>query len=150
MSSGWANAVTLITLLLRWTLSGNDRKGFGGENIGVSLEGGPMEESVRLLVLATTLDRLILNARPFWNSDRGPLRYTSISHPPKRLANSALKVLYGGADRGLPAESYESRGVTHAELEMRCRFTLDGELFVPTTGKPIVLSAADQVRFVRV
>ena len=44
--------------------------------IGVALNGGREEQADRLLVLATTLDRLMLGSRPFWSYqiERGVIR----------------------------------------------------------------------------
>ena len=58
----------------------------------------------RGLVLATTLDRLMLWSRPFWNYDGQPIRYTGIAYPPEHLVRSAPKVLYGWRRPNLPPE----------------------------------------------
>jgi hypothetical protein len=57
-------------------------------------------------------------------------------------------VLYGGEERALPA-GYLSRAGDRIALAMDCPFTLDGEIFQPTPGREVVLTAADEARFVR-
>lgn len=149
-----AAAVTLAGLLGGWLLGRRKETGdadsiFYGDRIGMGFDGGPELTMESLIILATTLDRLILGSRPFWGSDAGHLRFTAIAYPPKGLLRYALRILYGGAQRRLPAESYLSRSVVRVALTMDCPFTLDGEMFQPTPGLPLVLTAADEARFVR-
>lgn len=77
------------------------------------------------------------------------MRFTAIAYPPKRLLRHAWRLLYGGEARRLPADSYLSRSADRIALGMDCPFTLDGEIFLPTPGREIVLTAADEARFVR-
>jgi diacylglycerol kinase (ATP) len=149
-----AAAVTLAGLLGGWLL-GRGRNGgegeriFYGDRIAMAFDGGPSETRDSLVVLATTLDRLILRSRPFWGGGRGHMRFTAIAYPPERLLRHAWRLLYGGETRRLPADSYLSRSVDRVALGMDCPFTLDGEIFLPTPGREIVLTAAEEARFVR-
>ncbi|GAB4358215.1 MAG: diacylglycerol kinase family protein [Kiloniellaceae bacterium] len=149
-----AAAVTLAGLLGGWLFGRRKENGaadsiFYGDRIGMGFDGGPETTMESLIILATTLDRLILGSRPFWGGDAGHLRFTAIAYPPKGLLRYALRILYGGAGRRLPAESYLSRSVERVALTMDCPFTLDGEMFQPTPGRPLVLTAADEAGFVR-
>jgi hypothetical protein len=141
--------VTLAALLLGSAL----RRGSNGvlrpHDIGVMLDGGSESRTDRLLVLATTLHRLILGSRPFWNYDAHPIRYTSIAYPPAHLLRAAPKVLYGWGRRTLCPEIYDSKGAGRIALHLDAPFTLDGETFHPLPDQPVVITAADQVRFVR-
>jgi len=163
-----AAAVTLAGLLGGWLLGrgkgggGRDRI-FYGDRIAMAFDGGPGDEGLgddaqdeimdSLVILATTLDKLILRSRPFWDDGSGKraghMRFTAIAYPPKGLLRYAWRVLYGGEDRRLPAETYLSRLADRVALTMDCPFTLDGEIFQPTPGRVLVLTAADEARFVR-
>ncbi|WP_420347734.1 diacylglycerol/lipid kinase family protein [Pelagibius sp.] len=154
-----AAAVTLAGILAGWLLRGGEtagpagepaRKVFSGDKIDVTFDNQPVEHLTSLIILATTLDRLILGSRPFWNGGDGQMRFTSIAYPPDRLLRYAWRVLYGGEDRRLPESSYLSRGANRVSLAMNCPFTLDGELFEPEPGQPIILAASDQARFLRI
>ncbi len=168
-----AAAVTLAGLLADWLLrgrgaqqgdaeasaglgrggpgrSGPNRKVFSGDRIDVTFDNQPAEHLTSLVILATTLDRLVLGSRPFWDGGDGQLRFTSIAYPPERLLRYAWRVLYGGEDRKLPATSYLSRRANRVSLAMDCPFTLDGELFEPEPGCPVLLAADQQIRFVRI
>jgi hypothetical protein len=117
--------------------------------IGVALDGGRENRTDRLLVLATTLDRLMLWSRPFWNYDDRPIRYTGIAYPPERLVRSAPKVLYGWRRQTLPPEVYHSQGAWRIAVRVDTTFTIDGEMFQPLPEQPVVITAADRARFVR-
>jgi hypothetical protein len=149
LESEWANAVTLAGMLLGWLVSGGRGETFRGETIAVSVDGGVAERGALFLALATTLDRLILNSRPFWNQGGGPVRFTSIADPPRRLLRYARKILYGPAQRSFPDDTYVSRGAKCVSFEMDCPFTLDGQMFEPDGSEPVVVSAADEIDFVR-
>src|SRR3546814_10588993 len=57
-------------------------------------------------------------------------------------------IISGSEDRALPA-GYLSRAGDRIALAMDCPFTLDDEIFQPTPGRDLVLTAADEARFVR-
>ena len=108
-------SLTLGGLLLRGcSAAGNGL--IRGHDIAVALDDEPMIRAQRLLVLATTLDRLILRSRPFWSQGSGSIRFTSIAHPPAHLIRSAPKVLYGWRRTTLPPEAYLSRDAERIAL----------------------------------
>lgn len=154
IKSDTAAAVTLVGLLGDWLLrrgkKGREAGGiFYGDKITVTVDGGMAEATESLLILATTLDKLILGSRPFWGPDEGHLRFTSIAYPPKGVLRYAWRILYGGPQRSLPAETYRSCTAERVALRMDCPFTLDGEIFEPAPGEEVILTAADEARFVR-
>lgn len=144
-----SHGVTLAWLLLNAAFRGLDAVGIHGHDIGVSADGAPSVVERRLLVLATTLDRLVLGSRPFWNSRGRPVRFTSIAWDAPGIVRHARRILYGGdGDRGLPA-GFDSLGAERIELGLDGPFTIDGQFFEPTPGRPLALTAPDSVRFVR-
>jgi hypothetical protein len=144
-----AAALTLGGLLLRWLVPGAQGGGIvRGDPIGVTVDGRELGTRSYLLVLATTLDRLLMGSRPFWGDDSRGVRFTVIGYPPRRLACHVRKVLYGGAARHLP-EGYDSLSADSVRLAMDCPFILDGELFEAERDRPVELTAHDRVRLVR-
>lgn len=117
--------------------------------IAVAIDEQPPVQIPRLLVLATTLERLILGSRPFWNQGDGAIRFTSIAHPPSHLIRSAPKVLYGWRRASLPDDCYVSCSAERITLRLDGAFTLDGELFESMPDQPILLTARDELCFVR-
>ena len=152
-----AAAVTLAGLLGGWVVRAvrgvDGAKGdevLSGDRIDVAFDNQPPQTHTSFVILATTLERLVLGSRPFWNGGEGPLRFTSIAFPPKRILRYIWRILYGKEDRELPAESYLSRRASRIALTMDCPFTLDGELLEPEPDRPIIVTAADQMRFLRI
>jgi hypothetical protein len=150
IGADWASALTLMGLLGSWMLRGGRSEIVSGQTISVGLDNAAGSTQELLLVLATTLDKLVLRSRPFWNQKAEPVRYTAIAYPPQRLLRSARKVLYGGNERDLPVACYTSRGAHSIRLGFDGRFTLDGQMFEAPVGAPLVVSAPDRVDFVRV
>jgi diacylglycerol kinase (ATP) len=142
-------SIALASLLLGAVLRRRENDVMRSHAIGVALDGGREERAERLLMLATTLDRLMLGSRPFWSHDALPIRYTSIAYPPERLVRSAPKVLYGWRRQTLPPEVYHSQGAWRIVVRIDAPFTIDGEMFLPSPDQPVVITAADHARFVR-
>lgn len=147
IEADWAAGLTIAGLLLGWAL-GTSRDSVPGETIATRFDDGAEVSQHELLVLVTTLDRLVVGSRPFWNQGSGPLRYSAIAHPPQRLLLHAPKVLYGGRRRRLP-ESYRSRGASEIAFRLQGPFTLDGQMYTPDPDRPLRLSADDWLSFLR-
>lgn len=143
-----SHGVTLGWLLLNAAFRGLDAVGIHGHDIGLAVDGGPMETKRRLLVLATTLDRLVLGSRPFWRTGGRPVRFTGIDWAAPGIVRHARRILYGGEERALPA-GFDSLGAERIELALDGPFTIDGQFFEPIPGQPLVLTAPETVRFVR-
>lgn len=141
--------VTLAGLLLATVFRTRNYGVLRGYEIAVSLDGGVENRRSRLLVLATTLHRLILGSRPFWNYAGEPIRYTSIAYPPDHLLRSAPKVLYGWRREALSPQVYDSQGAGRVAVRLDAPFTVDGEMFEPSPDRPVLITASDRVRFIR-
>ncbi len=143
-----SHLLTLLWLLATITFRGLEAAGIGCERMRVVRDGEREREGPRLLLLATTLDRLVMRSRPFWNVDGRPIRFTSVLCPPPRLLRCAPRVLYGGPERALPAE-YESCGARRLDIHPVSRFTVDGEMYRPAPDFPVTVTADERLRFVR-
>ena len=151
LSSNVASALTLAGSILRLLSGrGGEDQICRGDEIGIALDTENFASHSCLVLLATTLDRLLLGSRPFWTEIPGPLHFSYISYPPKRLGFHVPRLLYGGAHRKLPAESYFSRDAVSVRLKLDGPFTLDGEFFETEPNKEIVLSGADRANFVQI
>ncbi|MBL8660772.1 MAG: hypothetical protein JNM75_13575 [Rhodospirillales bacterium] len=149
LSSEWANGATLARMLGGWLVAGERSRRDLGLDMAIALDNEAPVEGRRLLVLATTLDRLVLGSRPFWNAQTGPLRYTAIAYPPRRLLLNAPRVLFGRSRRRFADPSYASRGVSRLTLAMDGQFTLDGQFFTAERHKPLIMTADERVSFVK-
>jgi diacylglycerol kinase (ATP) len=142
-------SVALAGLLLGAVLGRRSNRVLRSHAIGVALDGAREDRAERLLVLASTLDRLMLWSRPFWNCDGRPIRYTGIAYPPEHLVRSVPKVLYGWRRQTLPPEVYHSQGAGRVAVRIDAPFTVDGEMFHPLAEQPVVITAADHAKFIR-
>ena len=146
----WSHAATLAGLLLGSLFRGLDTFGIDGHDIRLRIDQGELLDERLLLLLCTTLDRLVLRSRPFWNDQGGPVRFTRIGHPPVGLLRNAGRVLYGGEPRRLPETDYRSCGARQVELWLDEPFTIDGEFFEPLRTRPVRISAYDTLDLVRI
>jgi diacylglycerol kinase (ATP) len=102
------------------------------EFLTIELNAGRSEERQVILLLVSTLERLILGLRPYWGSEQGPLHFTAVDAKPKRLLTVVLNLLRGRISRYLmPEFGYRSHNVSEMRLTLQGGFTLDGELYRP-------------------
>lgn len=99
------------------------------------------------VLMASTLEKLVMGARPFWGDGAGPgVDATFVRAPPPRLARSIRPLLFGAAKRP-PEPGYQSRRAAGFEIAYTGQVTLDGELYEADARKPLRLSIAGEVRF---
>lgn len=145
----WSHAATILGLLGLCLFRGFKALGLRPHRIGLSVDGTERRDEELAILFATTLDRLVLHSRPYWGAGDLPLRHTRFAYPPRGLVRHARRLLYGGADRRLPADSYRSGGARRLELWLDGPFTIDGEFFTPAPGRPVTVTADETVQFVR-
>jgi hypothetical protein len=143
-----ASLLTLARLLGGWAMGRRPPGMLEGLEMAIELD-GERRQGRELLALGTTLDRLVLRSRPFWNAASGPVRFTSICQPPQALLRQARRILWGGEDRGLPADCYFSRGARTVTIRTAGTFTIDGEMFEACPDRPLIVTAARELRLVR-
>jgi diacylglycerol kinase (ATP) len=149
LTGSWASAATILAILARALLRGAEATGIGGDDIAVSVGGGPWTNGRRTVVLATTLDRLVLGTRPFWNNGGEPIHFTVIDYPPAGVLPHARRALFGGKARDLPDPPFRSCATDRIELRLDRPFTIDGEFFRAPPGVPVVITAGEEVRYVK-
>lgn len=140
-----ASASTLGLSLLRLLFGrpGSDDPLYRGCSMAIGVDGERRAEAPYLLLMATTLDRLILGLMPFWDddaSDRGTIRFTSVDFPPKRLYRALLPVMRGRPARWMADEGYRSGSAGDMVIDIDSPVVLDGEIFHPDPAIPIRLT----------
>ncbi len=149
LTGSWASAATILTILGRALIKGPAATGMGGAVVGVNVDGLPGGIGPRSMVLATTLDRLVLGSRPFWNNGDAPIHFTVVDQPPSGMLRYSRRLLFGGKDRDLPDPPYRSISAGRVELMLEDPFTIDGEFFQAAPDTPVVITAAEEVRYVK-
>ncbi|MEE9493648.1 MAG: diacylglycerol kinase family protein [Gammaproteobacteria bacterium] len=104
-----------------------------------------------LLLLCSTLERLLLGMRPYWGKEDGAIYSTLIKTQPDQFLRSLPFLLTGKPTQRLKqSDSYHSKKTQSIEIHMNSRYTLDGEIYATndTTG-PITVSATEPLSFLR-
>ena len=118
--------------------------------LGVSMDGASPAAIDCEIVLVTTLQRLFLGLRPYWGAEDAPLHYSSVRARPRRWLRALPGLLRGQRNRFMThANGYASHNVHRLQLELDSRFIVDGEIFSPAPGSPLVLTDGGAAGFLR-
>lgn len=98
------------------------------------------------VLMASTLEKLVMGARPFWGSGANGVDATFVRAPPPRLARNIGSLLFGKSRRP-PETGYPSRRAAAFEIAYTGQVTLDGELFDADAATPMRLSVAGEIEF---
>ncbi len=104
-----------------------------------------------LLVIISTLEKLILGFRPYWGREPGPLRFTAVQEHPRHVLRTVLGLAFGRHSRHPGRQNgYFSCNAHEIELNFQGGFALDGELYLPAAGcGPVVLQNGGSASFLR-
>jgi hypothetical protein len=115
-----------------------------GTAMQVARDNGPAAPGPRFILLATTLDRLMLGLWPFWGDGGGAIHLLDVAAPPARLGAGLWSLLRRRAP-ALPG--WHSGRAGTLRIDLREPYVLDGETFQPGPGG-LLLSATAPVTFV--
>jgi hypothetical protein len=141
-----ASGIAVLHMLLR-ALAGAGVAELTPVRAGIAEDGVRAADGVFLLLLATTLDRLLLGSRPYWGAGGAPVHFTAVRAGAGRFWRSLPRIVSG---RGRPLEGpdFHSRNLHALELELAGDFVLDGEIHtVEAGGGALRIEAAGPVRF---
>jgi diacylglycerol kinase family enzyme len=110
-------------------LFGRSRRLSDGTRMEVRIDGGSPDDARRFLMLATTLDSLMLGLWPFWGHGRGAIRWLNIDAPPLRLSAALWAVLLRRPREWMAESGYRSGRADSVRIRMEQPFILDGEAF---------------------
>lgn len=106
----------------------------------------PAAETPHFLVLATTLQRLMLGLWPFPHNGDGALHWLDVLAPPRRL-DRALWAAWRGRMTACPQNGYDGGRAHTLAVQLRDPFVVDGEIFTPGNGG-VSLRAGPAIRFI--
>jgi len=98
-------------------------------------------------VLTTTLDRLLLGVRPYSSEGSGGLRFAAVEAGGKNFIR-AVKGLFTGAFGDKTIVGTHVRKSDEVRVEGTDPVTLDGEIYHPIAGKPVILRGDKALSFV--
>jgi hypothetical protein len=99
--------------------------------IDCRIDGRTLCTGPQLSVLATTLNRLVMGAQPFWGGAKGAIRASSFPYPlPRPILRWTFSAIAGGEDRTPPPGARSMSG-SSGEIVCSDEFVIDGEFFSP-------------------
>ena len=115
----------------------------------VRIAGSDAWREDRVLLIATTMNRLLLGIRPWWGEQNGPVHLTALRREPEAILRMLPSLLRGRRHRLLtPSRGYRSDDVSGFELGSASGFALDGELFPLVANELVDVTATNPVDFV--
>ncbi|MFM8745377.1 MAG: diacylglycerol kinase family protein [Aestuariivirga sp.] len=145
----WAVARTLLAALRKHLLGkpANDDESRFDRPFAITVDAGGqrLAEGPQLLQMSTTLDKLALNARPFWGGKTGPIRTTVLPYPVPSVLRWTIPVMYGAENRRAPAGAVSFCG-ERLEVSSKTVFVIDGEFFAPPRA-PLLLETGPAFSF---
>ncbi len=144
-----APAVTLVRAI--YGILRNEPAFAGSAPIRFAMGGGQAQEMRVMLVLISTLERLVLGFRPFWGTEPGALHFTALRAGPERFLRNLPALLRGRPGNRLTLQAgYHSHNTESLRIWMDGVFSLDGELYEAHADQgPVEVSSAGTVSFIR-
>jgi diacylglycerol kinase (ATP) len=104
-------------------------------------------EGPQLMFIATTLEKMFFNTRPFWGGKKGQIRASVFPYPVPNLVRWLMPIMYGSENRKVPkgALSFSGNGF---EIDTRHRFVLDGEFFEGPKSGPLKVEAGPAFTYI--
>jgi hypothetical protein len=103
-----------------------------------------------IVIIISTMERLILGLSPFWGTGPGAIRLTTVAARPRRFSRVILPLLNGKPPPdATPANGYRSVNAGHVEIDMTGGFVLDGEIIEAQAGRPLRFDTGPEVTFAR-
>lgn len=119
-----------------------------GRSATFALEGESGSQDRQVLLVATSLERLLLGMKPWWGDGGGAIHLTSVRHKPRALIRRAPALLSGRSHpRMSVSEGYFSSNVDRFDLYPDRGFALDGEIFSVAEGESVRVEATPPVSF---
>jgi diacylglycerol kinase (ATP) len=113
-----------------------------GAPLSLAIDGGTARSGRRLVMMATTLQRLPMGMRPF---GEGPgLKVLDVDAPPRLLALAVPILLWTQFDRWLAGRGYRRGPVRRLQVVVDSEVVVDGEVY---PGGALTLSQAASQRF---
>ena len=137
--------------VLRVLLGGAGGKGLlSGVPAEVAFDDEPMRGGDYTLIMATTLQRMIFGARPFWGTEAAPIRTTLVHAPADRPLRSLLPLLRGRPTERMRRHGYDSRNAFRLRIALDGPVAVDGEIRQSRADRPLELTDGGAVAFLGV
>ena len=115
----------------------------------IRLDENPAWRNRYLFAMVSTLERLFLGLHPFWGGEAAPLHFTALRAKPSYLLCNLPFLLRGRRTAtASPENGYFSHNIRQITIDLRGKFTLDGEIF--EAKAPLTIEPTGPARFLRI
>lgn len=129
-------------------IASRDRRYFSPVHVRVNDDAGQSVEGDEILLLASTLNRLLLNFHPFWGNEPAPVHWTTVADGAKGFLRKLPAVCRGKGAKLKVEHGYRSHNANRVELHFDGGYIVDGEFFEARSADgPVVLSSAGDAAF---
>ena len=143
-----ASFIVVIKLLFK-LIKGEESEYTRPVNVRFNDSSENVRDMNSLLLLVTTLDRLLFGLRPYWGSESLPVHLTSIRNKSRLFWFSLLRIVFRLAGSLSEQGGYYSSNNKQIKLLMDGDFIVDGELFQCTRQNgPIKITATELLTFI--
>lgn len=115
--------------------------------ITLRIDGQDIVHGQQLLMLATTLNKLILGSKPFWGGGGKPLRTTTMPYPVPSPLRWIVPSLFGSEGR-TPPPGANSIACNACEVTSDTDFVMDGEFYSAPGHEPLRLEAGPMFQYI--
>jgi diacylglycerol kinase family enzyme len=116
--------------------------------IEITSDGKTLCTGTQLLMVSTTLERLVMGARPFWGGKIAPIRTSVFPYPVPSISRWLLPVMYGGENRKMP-EGAVSFSSSRLEITSPAMYVIDGEFFEGPKDSPLKVETGQVFAYLR-
>jgi Diacylglycerol kinase catalytic domain len=150
VNHGLANASAMVLAALR-VLFGRSGEEHLLEPVPAELafDAEPASLDRYSVLMASTLERLLFGATPFWGEGQGVLRATVVRGPAERPLMSLLPLLRGRPTPGMLRSGYLSRNANEITMRFDGPYVIDGEVLQASRDRPVRLSDGGRAAFLR-
>jgi diacylglycerol kinase (ATP) len=135
-----------------WGLASRDRRFFKPVAISLQRDNEPADPACDILILIiSSLERLMLGSRPFWGQESAPLHTSLVHADAERFLRNLPAMARGKPNRHMTeANGYSSHNASRIRLAMDGSWMLDGEVHeARISDGPVTISNGGDVTFVR-
>jgi len=136
-------ALTLAGVAAQVMGGGDGNSWRRGEPVTLMVDDAPPRPGPRLVVMATTLQRLPFRMRPFGPPRHG-LKFLDADAPPRHLARALPTILWGRGEGWLKQNGYRRGDVRELGVSLEGSMFLDGETY---PGGDLMVTEGPRLRF---
>jgi hypothetical protein len=147
---GWAVGATIAGAAWQVLSGGKDNDWQRGSPVTLAVDGGAPDVAPRFVLLATSLDKLLMGLWPFWSAPKatGALRWLDITAPAPRFGRALPALLRGKPQAWMTASgAYRSGRASVLRLQLAEPLIIDGEPYEPGADGWLELHTGPAVRF---